>query len=200
MAEELVWVTPRSVLGEWIRFRGFRDAHEPPPSAWMEAAQFKPRAAMEQDPTYKQLVPYIVLRSGGLIFRYWRTKKSGESRLHHLYSIGVGGHINPHDDNLFSVGDDLMLEAARRELNEEVRLAEQPRLTMAGFINDDDTEVGRVHLGVVFEARLDNPQVDAKEQALGRGEWKPLNELLDGAEYESWSRFVIDQFLLHPTS
>lgn len=199
MNDELVWVTPRAVFDDWISFRGFRSSDQPPPSAWLDEARFLPRAAMEQDPSYKQLVPYIVLRAGDLVFRYWRTKKSGESRLHHLYSIGIGGHINPLDDNLFSAGDDLMLEAALRELNEELRLSEAPRLAMAGFINDDDTEVGRVHLGVVFEARLSAPEVEINEQALGRGEWRPLHQLLDDVEYESWSRFVIEQFLLTST-
>lgn len=151
---------------------------------------------MEQDPSYKQLIPYIILRHEDRIFRYWRTKKAGESRLHHLYSIGIGGHINPQDDNLFSQGCVVIEEAAQRELKEEVQIFGLAEFRQIGWINDDESEVGKVHLGLAYEAWLTTPEVTLNEQALGRGEWKSRGELLDGVEYESWSLFLIEEYLL----
>jgi predicted NUDIX family phosphoesterase len=112
-----------------------------------------------------------------------------------LYSIGIGGHINPCDENLFTSQDEMIQEAAMRELREEVKVTDTVTLKHIGYINDDDSDVGKVHLGVVYEAWLDSPDVEINEQALGRGEWKPLHELLDGSEYETWSKFLIESLI-----
>lgn len=195
MKNENILVVPRSALEPFIRFRGFRAASESPIVEWIEAGAFKPRPAMETDPSFKQLIPYILLRCGEQVYRYWRTKKAGESRLHHLYSLGIGGHINQRDDNLFTASNELLFEAAMRELREEVQLSETPELRHIGFINDDENEVGQVHLGVVYEAWLSSTEVTTRESALARGEWKLINELTD-VEYETWSQFLVEEYLL----
>ncbi|MBI1387955.1 MAG: phosphoesterase [bacterium] len=194
--QEHVLVIPRAELEGFLPFRGFRPVGDLDPESWAPRCSFKPRLEMESDAAYKQLIPYIILRCGDRVFRYWRTKTSSESRLHHLYSVGVGGHVNPHDDNLFAAGGALLREAAERELDEEVELAEKPSLRLAGFINDDEVEVGVFHLGVVYEANLAAMNAVPRERALGRGEWKPAAELMDGVEYESWSSFVIRDYLM----
>ncbi|MEW6236524.1 MAG: NUDIX domain-containing protein [Candidatus Omnitrophota bacterium] len=196
MAAERILVVPRSYLGEFLAFRGFRPASAASPEAWMEAALFLPRPEMETDPSYKQIIPYILLRHEESVFRYRRTKRAGESRLHHLYSIGVGGHINPRDENLFTESHEVLEEAAMRELHEEMEVGTAPSLRHVGFINDDDSEVGQVHLGVVYEALLPNKQVKIRESALSRGEWVEIGRLQDGAEYETWSQFIISDYLL----
>lgn len=197
MPEEKVLVIPRSALDGFLPFRGFRSAQGVDLAAWAPQCSFKPRGPMESDKAYKQIIPYIVLRSGGQTFRYWRTKRGGEDRLHHRYSIGVGGHVNPIDDGLFSmIEGDLFAEAAKRELDEEVELSHPVELSLVGFLNDDEVEVGQYHLGVVYEAFLPEPQAALREAALGRGEWKPAHKLNDGVEYETWSQFVIDDYLL----
>ena len=195
MKEEQILVVPRSALEPFVNFRGFRQADDSPIEQWIEAGDFKPRSVMESDPSYKQLIPYILLRCGDMAYRYWRTKKAGESRLHHLYSLGIGGHINQRDDNLFTPSSELLNEAAMRELREEVELAKLPELRHIGFINDDENEVGQVHLGVVFEAWLEAPEATIRESALARGEWKKVSELKD-VEYESWSQFLVEEYLL----
>lgn len=195
MAEEHVLVIPRASLDGELPFRGFRPVKAETLAVWAPQCSFKPRAPMESDTTFKQIIPYIILRCGDDVLRYWRTKKGGESRLHHLYSLGIGGHVNPEDDNLLSQGD-LFHEGAMRELREEVELAHPVTLDLVGLLNDDDVEVGQYHIGVVYEAWLPDKSAHLRESALARGEWMPAHALNDGVEYETWSQFVIDDYLL----
>jgi predicted NUDIX family phosphoesterase len=108
---------------------------------------FMNRDLAERDERYKQIIPYVVLRYVDSIFSYVRGKKSSETRLMAMRSIGVGGHIEPIDQSLFSSDRDMYLEAARREVNEEVKLDTMYREHVVALINDDSTEVGKVHLG-----------------------------------------------------
>lgn len=195
MPKEEILVVPRAALGDFIDFRGFKQETSTPPEFWKDHFQFKLREEMERDPAHKQFIPYVTLRNKGYVFRYWRTKKAGESRLHHLYSIGIGGHINPRDTNLFTSEEEMIHEAAMRELNEEIKVQENVELKHIGYINDDESEVGKVHIGIVYEAWLPNQDIETSEQALGRGEWKPVEQLFDGAEYETWSTFLIEAML-----
>ncbi len=192
---EQILVVTRESLGSFIQFHGFKPAGEEAPEDLLPMRQYKPREPMETDPSYKQLIPYILLRDGDRIFRYWRTKRGGESRLHHLYSIGIGGHINPRDENLFTEDHEILAEAAMRELLEEIDVPPSVELSHVGYINDDESEVGKVHLGIVYEAWVKAEDVKIRESALGRGEWKEISELNDGVNYETWSQFVIDNFL-----
>ena len=194
MKNEMILVVPRQTLGDFINFRGYKQSVEVSPEFWKTAFQFKPRSAMEENPDFKQFIPYITLRYKDNIFRYWRTKKAGESRLHHLYSVGIGGHINPQDENLFTSQDEMIYEAAMRELQEEVKISSAVELKHIGYINDDESKVGQVHFGIVYEAWLSSPDVEINENALGRGEWVPINKLKDDVEYETWSQFIIDSF------
>src|SRR3954462_11155583 len=98
---------------------------------------FLPRAQAEQDIRYKQLIPYIVLRFRDSVFSYVRGKRSSESRLVAMRSIGVGGHIEPIDQSLFSSDRDMYLEAARREVSEEVKLDSSFYEHIVALINDD---------------------------------------------------------------
>ncbi len=196
MSQESILVIPRAMLGTFIQFHGFKPLGDSRPEEWLAAASFKSRQEMETDSAFKQLIPYIVLRYKNEVFRYWRTKRGGESRLHHLYSIGIGGHINPRDENLFTPQEDVLIEAAWRELREEAHVDSSLDLQPVGFINDDRSDVGQVHLGIVYDARLESKSVEIKESALGRGEWKSVSDLYDGVEYETWSSFVIDEYLI----
>lgn len=196
MNSERVLVVPRNAIEADLRFRGFR----PAPPGWAEAAvphcRFEPRGPMEEDPSFKQLIPYMALRFENLVFRYQRTSKGGERRLHRLYSCGVGGHINPGDADGGGIGPGVIAAAAERELDEEVNLNCGREIRFAGLINDDETPVGRVHLGLVFDVWVESPAAAVREDALGGGEWKPLDGLADGAEYETWSHFLIHEYLL----
>src|SRR6266487_6285159 len=98
------------------------------------------RSAAEQDKRYKQLIPYVLVIRNGKILRYKRGRGGQETRLHGLYSVGIGGHISDEDHGLFS-SDHGYQEGMRRELLEEVAVEEVEERAVA-VINDDSTDVG----------------------------------------------------------
>lgn len=165
----------------------------------MKGSIFISRPVAENSPEYKQLIPYSILRMGNRVFRYQRTRSGGESRLFNLFSIGVGGHINPVD-----VGEDTnqpysIIEKARsREVLEEFscHLVEPPCLV--GLINDDLNEVGKVHLGVVFEYQLRAEEIFPNELGnfaqFGLVDQKEL--FGEQSQYETWSQIVIQEYIL----
>ena len=162
-----------------------------------------PRSQAEDDFTRKQLVAYIVVRSGDLILTYRRTPKTDEQRLKELYSIGIGGHVNVEDRSqfsLFSADADFNMEfirdAAWREINEEItidsRIMDEPEII--GFINDDSNEVGKVHFGIVWQLEIEKAEVSAKgTRGLGDLRFNALPHLkANRDQFESWSQLLID--------
>jgi predicted NUDIX family phosphoesterase len=154
---------------------------------------YRPRAEVEIDPSFKQIIPYVVLRWKDQVFHYTRGKRATESRLQALRSIGVGGHISADDRNLF---DSPYREAMFREVQEEVNLQTTYSERCIGLINDDTTSVGQVHLGIVHVLDLEEPKVDRREQALTRAGFALVEELRSQRqEFETWSQFLLDQDL-----
>jgi predicted NUDIX family phosphoesterase len=150
------------------------------------------RSAAEQDRGHKQLIPYVLILCNGKILRYQRGKGGGETRLHGLYSVGVGGHISEEDNGLFSTGIGYH-EAMWRELMEEVAI-EQTREATVGLINDDSTDVGFVHLGVVHVVHVDDERVASGRDGMVGAKFVPIAEAVkDLGAYESWSRFCLEQ-------
>ncbi len=149
------------------------------------------RSDAEQDKRYKQLIPYALIICNDKILRYRRGKGGQETRLHGLYSVGVGGHIAEEDNGLFSnaVG---YQEGMRRELMEEVAIDEAKEAIVA-VINDDSTEVGYVHFGVVHIMRVANEDVAGRRSGISSPEFVPIAEAVkDASGYESWSRFCLE--------
>ena len=148
---------------------------------------FIDRDTAEVSPQYRQIIPYVVIRHGDECFALVRTRKQTEARLHDKMSLGIGGHINP--------GHDLQA-GLQKELDEEVRIGGTHTLTFAGILNDESTEVGRVHLGAVYLLDTSTRDVEVLETEKMRGEWIPraaLNESRDAME--SWSQIVLDEVL-----
>lgn len=157
------------------------------------------RAQAEQDIRYKQLIPYVVLRYRDSMFSYVRGKRSSESRLVAMRSIGVGGHIEPADQSLFSSDRDMYLEAARREVSEEVRLDSPYHESIVALINDDSTDVGKVHLGIMHIWDLAEPEVTKREGLITQSGFVPIESLKANLEeLETWSRIAL-QALEDPT-
>jgi predicted NUDIX family phosphoesterase len=152
------------------------------------------RSEAEQDRRYKQLIPYALIICGDKILRYRRGKGGQETRLHGLYSVGVGGHISEEDHGLFehaqaSIG---YHEAMQRELMEEVEI-EVTKDTAVAVINDDSTEVGYVHLGIVHIVQVADEQVANRRSGLVGAEFVPVSEAVKNLDaYESWSRFCLE--------
>ena len=153
-------------------------------------SRFMRRAEAESDPRFKQLIPYVILRTDRSIFTYVRGKQSGESRLVLRRSIGLGGHIEPTDDRtLFSPDQSSYLAAADREVDEEVQVGRVLAKRIVGLINDDSDEVGKVHLGIVHIWDLAAPDVKKREAAITQTRFATVDELqLELNDLESWSQ------------
>jgi predicted NUDIX family phosphoesterase len=154
---------------------------------------YQPRARMEVDPSFKQLIPYVIFRHRDgqgrqSLFAYTRGKGQGEARLHAKRSIGVGGHISADDAAATSAYD----EGMRRELAEEVLIDTPFRSRLAGLINDDETEVGRVHLGVVHLFDVERPAIQPREADIIEAGFRPIEQLLaDLPRFETWSQICL---------
>ena len=149
------------------------------------------RSEAEQDKRYKQLIPYVLVIRNGKILRYKRGRGGQESRLHGLYSVGIGGHISDEDHGLFS-SDHGYQEGMRRELMEEVAIDEVKEAAVA-VINDDSTDVGYVHFGIVHIMEAANETIVGRRSGIVGPEFIPIVEAVkDASGYESWSRFCLE--------
>lgn len=191
--EERVLCFERKLLEELGVFQGLSleaDKYLPVLTASSRLSYLN-RSQAEQDRRYKQLIPYVLLICDGKILRYRRGKGGQETRLHGLYSVGVGGHISEEDDTLFSqnVG---YHDAMRRELMEEVAVEGINEAAVA-VINDDSTDVGYVHFGIVHVMHVPNQNVAGRRSGIVGPEFIPLREAVnDLSLYESWSRFCLE--------
>ncbi len=150
--------------------------------------EFIDRPAAEEDPSYKQIIPYVVLTRKGLVFATRRLNKGGESRLHGKVSIGIGGHINPVDE---TDRRSVLMKGLERELDEEVYIQRRGELVPQGFINDDGNGVGAVHLGLCFSMEVEG-EVSVKETEKLSGGWMSLQELRGEFDnMETWSQIAL---------
>ena len=186
MSPELVYVVPRSALPDEAGWYGLRTEGLAAFVATVERdGRFEPRSEMEGDPSFKQIIPYLVLRDGSRYFLMQRTAAGGDPRLHGRFSVGVGGHINP--------GDGGVLGGLRREWEEELIAAFMPEFRLVALLNDDTTPVGAVHLGAVYIADAGGRPVAIRETDKLRGAFAEPNEV--GAvrdRLETWSALVFD--------
>lgn len=166
-----------------------------------ENTSYRPRDRMEEDPSYKQLIPYVIFRhtdaSGKQsLFRYTRGAGQGERRLHAKHSIGIGGHISSDDAEEINPYD----EGMRRELGEEVIIETAYREQCVGLINDDQTDVGKVHLGVVHIFDVDTPNVRPREIEIEQAGFAPVDELFSDMDgFETWSQICLESLFATKT-
>ncbi|MFM9194986.1 MAG: phosphoesterase [Planctomycetia bacterium] len=196
--QEDVLVVPRSLLERAGIFQGFCGDTagylplllDPTHTSW------RPRASVEEDPSFKQLIPYCVLSwraadGSPRYFAYTRGVGQSEARLRAKRSVGIGGHIASTDGEH---GDDVSYESGmRRELAEEVAIGGTWTARCVGLINDDATPVGSVHLGIVHLLELERPDVSSRESELVECGFETLEELLaDRERFETWSQIALD--------
>jgi len=189
--DERVLVIPTDRFRAAGYFHGFRPDEDGYRAAVLDPAayQFRPRSEVETEPAFKQLIPYVVLRHGDALFHYRRGAGGTETRLRALRSVGIGGHISEEDA---AGGTDPYHTGMMRELMEEVLIGGGWSERFLGFINDDSTPVGSVHLGVVHLLELDSPDARSREDALVDAGFAPLAELAAReGEFETWSQFVL---------
>ena len=194
-AEEQVMVVPTQRFHDCGYFQGFTSDAETYLAQLLDAAhtQYLPRAQMEQDPSFKQLIPYCIFQhideAGNVsVFQYTRGKGQGESRLHSKRSVGIGGHISSLDAGESSPYE----EGMRRELEEEISFGSSYSQKLVGLINDDENEVGKVHLGVVHLFTVDSQDITPNEQDICDTGFRPVTEMLQDIEgFETWSQICL---------
>ena len=157
---------------------------------------YRARSEVEQDPGFKQLIPYVIFRHRDedgtqSVFQYTRGTGQGEGRLHRKRSVGIGGHISTVDADADATGNPYA-EGMRRELEEEVIIDTPYTDTCVGLINDDESAVGRVHLGVVHLFDVEQPAVRPRETEIVNAGFQPVKEILaDVSEFETWSSICL---------
>jgi len=193
--EEQVLVIKRELFDQLGSFQGLCPEVERYLGCFLlkENNFFVPRSAAENDPSLKQLIPYAIFRHGGKILHYTRGAKSGEKRLVAKGSVGIGGHINDTDESLFSFDQSAYHNAVRREIGEELKLGGSFTERAVALLNDDSTEVGKVHLGVVHIVDLESADVSAGEKAIAELGFATRAELLARRDsLETWSQIALE--------
>ena len=196
--EEQVLVVERNVLERTGMFQGLTfDVELYLRGLFVRGVpRFMPRSRAEADPAYKQLIPYVIMTHGGMYLSYIRGKRAGETRLVGRRSIGIGGHINPDDDKmpLFDMDfGDAYFTAVKREVDEEVSVEADYEDRVIALLNDDSTEVGQVHLGIVHQWTLESAKVSRREQMITQMTFMRPAELQAVRDsLETWSQLCLD--------
>jgi predicted NUDIX family phosphoesterase len=196
VSTEHVLVVPTELFHSLGHFQGFSTDTARYLAELLKPAHtsYRPRGEMEEDPSFKQLIPYCVFRhvdAAGRenVFVYTRGKGQGEGRLRSKRSVGIGGHISSDDSH---AGDNVYQEGMRRELDEEIFIDTAYTERCVGLINDDETPVGQVHLGVVHLFDVEEPAVRPRESEIIESGFVPVEELLaDMSGFETWSQICL---------
>jgi predicted NUDIX family phosphoesterase len=198
--DENILVVRRSLFDELGSFHGLNFEPEEYLRALLSRGNnfFLPRAQAENDPTHKQIIPYAIIAHGDTVLHYVRGKKAGEQRLVAKGSIGIGGHMNEEKDELlwnFAIDEAAYRAGVEREVNEEIRIETTFEDRIVALLNDDTTEVGRVHLGIVHVFRLAEEKVQKREAMITNMSFLKKEELLARRDnLETWSQLCVDSF------
>jgi predicted NUDIX family phosphoesterase len=158
---------------------------------------FLKRSELEEDPSFKQIIPYAIISDKESFYLFRRTSGQTEKRLHNKFSLGVGGHMNP--DDAMEPTEQYLIDELKRELFEEVRLLNGcliEDIEFIGFINDDTIPVGRVHIGLLYNIHVSNKEVYINETDKMTADWidkSGLAEFYKGME--TWTRIVFDCYI-----
>jgi predicted NUDIX family phosphoesterase len=193
--DENILVVKRSLFDQLGSFQGLNFT----PRKYLDAILsrgnnfFLPRSQAENDPAHKQIIPYALLAWEDRVLYYVRGKKAGEQRLVAKGSIGIGGHMNESDESLFALDEAAYRAGVEREVSEEVKINAQFEDRIVALLNDDMTEVGRVHLGIVHVFRLAEPKVEKREAMITNLAFLDKQELVRRRDrLETWSQICVD--------
>jgi len=196
---ENVLVVKRELFDELGSFQGLNFEAEKYLKAILSRGSnfFVPRPEAENDPAYKQIIPYALIAFEETVLHYVRGKKAGEQRLVAKGSIGIGGHMNETDESLFALDEQAYRAGVEREVNEEIRIDTPFEDRIIALLNDDSTEVGRVHLGIVHIFKLKEPNVQKREAMITGVTFLTKEELMARREsLESWSQICLNSLEL----
>jgi predicted NUDIX family phosphoesterase len=192
---ENVLVVRRSLFDQLGSFQGINFESHKYLDAFLSRGNnfFLPRLEAENNPAYKQIIPYALIAFGNRVVYYVRGKKAGEQRLVAKGSIGIGGHMNESDESLFALDEQAYRVGVEREVNEEIKIDTQFDDRIVALLNDDTTDVGRVHLGVVHVFKLAEPKVEKREAMITGLTFLTKEELVARREsLETWSQICVD--------
>src|SRR5437762_9051703 len=194
---ENVLVIRRELFDELGAFHGLNFEPQKYLDAFLSRGNnfFLPRPEAETNPAYKQIIPYALIAFQNKVAYYVRGKKAGEQRLVAKGSIGIGGHMNETDESLFAMDEHAYRAGVEREVNEEIKIDTSFEDRIVALLNDDSTEVGRVHLGIVHLFKLKEPKVQKREAMITALTFLTKEELMSRrASLESWSQICLDSF------
>ena len=193
--EENVLVIKRALFDQLGSFQGLNFE----PRKYLDAILsrgnnfFLCRSQAEKDPCHKQIIPYVLLAHGDHVLFYVRGKKAGEQRLVAKGSIGIGGHMNESDESLFALDEAAYRAGVEREVAEEISINTKFEDRIVALLNDDSTEVGQVHLGIVHVFRLAEPKVEKREAMITNVAFLGKEDLSARREsLETWSQICLD--------
>ena len=191
---EKILVVPREKLFESIFFEGFEREKI---IYYLERigkySIFMKRFLVENDPNYKQIIPYLIIKFKNKYFMFQRFPVGVEDRLFHKYSVGIGGHINEKD---VKKNRDLINSGLEREFGEELIYNKKLSYKVVGLINDDFDEVGKVHFGIVYLVEIETPEIRVRENSKMEGRLVNKEDLLKYKDkMERWSQISIDNLL-----
>ncbi len=195
MKDEMILVVRRALLDELGSFQGLNFEVERYLPALLARTNnfFTARGPAELDPSLKQIIPYVLLTHQGRVLHYVRGKKAGEQRLLSKGSIGIGGHMNDHDEGLFALDRDAYNAGVQREIHEELRLGSPYTNRAVALLNDDSNEVGKVHLGVVHVFELETDDVQKGEAMITELQFLDRPQLAAKRDsMETWSQICFD--------
>jgi predicted NUDIX family phosphoesterase len=193
--EENVLVVRRSLFDQLGSFQGLSFEPQRYLDAFLSRGNnfFLPRREAEINPAYKQIIPYALIAFENRVAYYVRGKKAGEQRLVAKGSIGIGGHMNETDESLFALDEEAYRAGVEREVNEEIKIDTAFDDRIVALLNDDTTEVGSVHLGIVHVFKLTEPKMQKRETMITGLTFLPKEELRARREtMESWSQICLD--------
>ena len=193
--DENILVIKRSLFDQLGAFQGLNFG----PRKYLDAILsrgnnfFLGRGEAEKDPSHKQIIPYVLLTHGDKVLFYIRGKKAGEQRLVAKGSIGIGGHMNESDESLFALDEAAYRAGVEREVAEEIAINTKFEDRIVALLNDDSTEVGQVHLGIVHVFRLAEPKVEKREAMITNLTFLDRTELVARRDsLETWSQICLD--------
>lgn len=190
---ERILVVPRTAIMDEPHWRGIKEID---PALCITLIknnqQYHPRGLMEEDVSFKQIIPYIVFEYQDLYFLMQRSSQATEQRLADLYTLGIGGHIRQED-----IQTNDLVAWAQREFEEEISYNGSYSVEIVGMINDDFVPVGKYHVGIAMIFHADSNEVAVKSE-LASGTLLPLEEIMHfHASMESWSQIILSHLLDH---
>jgi len=197
--EEIVFAFPTDAFWKLIPYKetGLIQENSEVLKIIVQNGVFRKRSELEEDPSFKQIIPYAVLSSGDSFYLFKRSPGQREKRLHNKFTLGAGGHMNPGDST--EPDEQYLIDELKRELSEEVRLQNGcliEKIEFIGFINDDTIPVGRFHIGLLYNIHVTNKEVFINEPDKMTAEWIEKSDLAEFYEgMETWSKIVFDYYI-----